>query len=710
MDAVFAVLPLSPQQALLTESEFVTMCVGGWPKALDTLFGCTDHPVDHHTALLRARAVVFGAGGEHGWAYSTWMSAHTRLAVRLFSGGAATAEVYPRFDITEGPHRGIDAREIFHALDFCSASATQLNTADACSHVISKGLPKRCQIRELNRFLASYAEKQDTKCVVLIRTMLISTLCGLYPHCREKLPFSVIVRVVASLSQRGSAGLVSWLLSKQDSATGGKGNAYTSQAMCFYAIREFIVHTVSNIPSLRACLLQHAQWGSFEHKVITTCEHTRRSIAKNAMAGGHSCALFTGVGGAVSSMHRTQRRKRERPPDQRVCPPQPTQIQGYAKLEAFLKAIPKTWPAFLDECRNRGCTPISVHAAAIEKMAATTQRGVMCIIPRLEAHGVGAVTIRACREIIACIHSGGGLSTFHAKLKEVLCDSLLDYALLENELMSVKTQLGTATHSIPERWSVAARRALDESWDKHMGPHAGCVTFCGSCKEVKCAMCEGLGSVRRGVRKREKQNAPVALARVPSSIRACVDEDSMQLFCDRIHNSQGSACRAMKIMSATLPVRKCKNVSSIGTYLANAICASWCKTLPLVSVQVADQILSHDSTLFVLCSVCSCVTRIGKSTGAPMCNKCAGNATVKTVTCVCCANAQTTASVIVSSPTFPAAFGRVCSHCSGTCVVKGKQVQELCSMRARHASAALHRDTRATRSSNRARQPVDKFC
>ena len=222
-------------------------------------------------------------------------------------------------------------------------------------------------------------------------------------------------------------------------------------------------------------------------------------------------------------------------------------------------------------------------------------------------------------------------------------------------------------------------------------------------------MCEGLGSIRRGVRKREKRNLSVALARVPSSIRACVDEDSMQLFCERIHNSQGSACRAMKIMSAALPVRKCKNVSSIGTYLANAICALWCKTLPLVSVQVSDQILSHDSTLFVLCCVCSCVTRLGKTTGAPMCIKCADNATVKTATCVCCGGAQTTASVIVSSPTSPAALGRVCTHCSGTCVVKGKQVQELGTMRTRHATAALHRDTRATRSSNRARQPTNKL-
>jgi len=707
MDVVVAALaPYCPSvQAFQTESEFLVVCVGGWKRATGALFGGAPRCVSHHTALLYARAAVFRAGGADGWAYSIWMSAHVRMVVRLFAGGWPTPEVYPRFDVAEGPHRGIDTREIFHFLDFCSSSPSHINTADACSHIISKGLPKRCQIRELNRFLASYADKQDTRCVVLIHTMLISTLCGLYPHCREKMPFSVIVRVVASLSHGGNSGLSSWLLSKEGNAATARGNTYTSQAICFYAIREFIVYSVSKIPSLRACLLQHAQWGLFEQKVVSTCDHARRAIAKNASTGGHDCPLFKGVGAAVSTMHRTQRRKRERtvgsPPRPRCSAP-----NGHNGLDAFLGAIPRGWPAFLDECRKQGCTPIGIHASAIEKITSAPAKGVAGIIPRLVAHGVGGVAILACKEILLCIHSGGGMATFNKKLREVMCDSLSDYALLENELMVARTQLRTTIHAIPESWSVAAEGAIGDTWGQNRGPHAGCVTFCGSCREIKCAMCEGRGSVRRGSRKRDKQSASVAGARVASSIRACVDEDTMELFCERIHNSQGSACRAMKIMASAPPTNKHKNMSSLGTYLSNAICASWCKTMPLLSVPVSNQILFHDSTLFVLCCVCSCVTRIGKATSSspPLCKTCTKKATDKVTGCVCCFHKQTIASVIVSCPALPAVAGRVCAHCSGVCVVKGRQVQELSRMRHRHAAAALLRDTRDTRASKRPRQ------
>ena len=185
-----------------------------------------------------------------------WLSCHARLWLQLASGeGVASDYAKPscRFAVT--PNILPECKSKLINLRFNGAVDVTVKE-DMMTHLLNKGLPKRCQIRELSRFMKEYMNSNPELCIMVNRMMLLS-LCGLYPHCRKGAPFWAMKLLICRLYYTNDPMI------------------HEGQTVWLFVIREYIIYAVRNIPPLRSYLCKHIKWSKFENYIISSMDTIR---------------------------------------------------------------------------------------------------------------------------------------------------------------------------------------------------------------------------------------------------------------------------------------------------------------------------------------------------------------------------------------------------------------------------------------------------
>ena len=135
---------------------------------------------------------------------------------------------------------------------------------DPIVHLLSKSLPQRCQIRNLNSIISNYCSEDDAVYEFMLRSVVCSIL-GNYAHARRRLSglarMAVIRRWIVAPPNRTQTQ--EWLFSRH-------------QHFLFYVIKECLTYIMTMDPVLLEAVTEAYKWESFR-----TCVHEAMDLARD---------------------------------------------------------------------------------------------------------------------------------------------------------------------------------------------------------------------------------------------------------------------------------------------------------------------------------------------------------------------------------------------------------------------------------------------
>lgn len=516
----FTMVSVDPVTGVATEAlhqlgvqTVATLITGGWTRAR-TLYGDLLRSTDLCDAGLLATRVNWLR--EHAsYASRIWLTAHSRIyiwlkAKREGTTPAAPALVHPRVALCMHQGHMTDMRQELIALDFDKPGSA---TREKIVHLMNKGLPKRCQIRELSRFVSRYMN-EDVLCHVGFTRMLLCSLAGLYPHCDSMVPFGLQAALMAGTlyQARDSHSVSDWV--KQPGLQSG---CPANQHLCLFVLRENLCANIEDLPTLRVTLMRRRKWADFEdHTYIVMNKLRRRLYQQYTDDDKFSAQTICQTAGAIL-----------------VELLDPLSERG---KNQFDKAHDVTLVTALKAFNTlRGAHFAAVDALAGASMIAMQTRinearlrvppRVRGFEPRLRCLLEDAGSLPFIHTILRLVHGAGAASTLHTHLAALLGHNVHDYSVTEQELRSVVEQQSMSLHRLPESHMVAHTLAIDAAWSVAGGirklEHCGNLMVCSSCGEVKNAL--AMPPTRRLQCKRD--TAPSV-----SCVRVAVDDDAKTLM------------------------------------------------------------------------------------------------------------------------------------------------------------------------------------
>ena len=343
------------------------------------------------------------------------------------------------------PHSGESRFWQLHPSGYHSIPATFADSAlHSCAHP-DQGAAQEMPDRELNRFLSVYLAKKDGYACRLISTMIMSTICGLYPHAKNQLCFAKMKHLVCSMKlqrETGYTGLVEWMTVRAPSCK-HRSNPYAHQMLCFYAIREFTVHSVRRLPAMREGLCA-CNWRQFEQRVMFTCEAARQCVCDNLATD--SRPMLSGVANTINNIHRSSKfetalvaashggagAKCPRRGSARGSGCQPVTWTWLYKLFGAMRT------QFIAKCKELHLRPVDVHR---QRLRLVTGAPMECgIVARLTLSGVSQEGMDMVMEFLKLVHCGARKDALMKTASALLDHSPHEFVDLENEcrLVSIK--------------------------------------------------------------------------------------------------------------------------------------------------------------------------------------------------------------------------------------------------------------------------------
>ena len=527
-----------------SSDELATLVVGEWRAAVRILGGA-----DAATRLLRHRvawlteAAASRVPASH--ACHVWLTAHIRCHLWL-TAHANTEEV----PMAVHPHANMclhercipDIRQELINLDYDNQSRF---TGSKIFHLLSKGLPKRCQIRELSRFLVDYM-KSDAVCRVAFTRMLVCSLAGLWRHCRLRAPFPLMVALVSALiySPQASTTFVEWLdvkVAPTEGANAKKGGkpegkqpaSHRHQGLCFFIIREFICVAVASVPTLRAMLYNELDWKGFETESVEQMELVRENIyadfAKH-LAEGTPWRLHASSWTLQPRSYgkRQGNRPRSHAMNNRMGIANLLKVFTSLRDQHIKKALSSKWGSMM-----------MLQQAVVQCMC-NLPSGVVGILPRLQLADFTQSSLMVVNEVLSVCQANGSLKRVQQLMLSLLEESIWEYSLFEQELHIAETQLRVAVYPLPHHHMEAQTIALDKAWQGVGGiagcAHCGVFMFCLSCGDIKSALSTPVNPNKR------KFTMPNI-----ASVRVAVNDDEDMLVCEKAHGNSNNS-RLQKVL------------------------------------------------------------------------------------------------------------------------------------------------------------------
>ena len=257
-----------------------TLLIGNWRRACDLLCDRTgDDRLEER--LLRLRIEWLQRLDTQG--ARIWTTAHVRMALWVIDSRKTQLSpfhVHPHVDMCISTNLLPDPKKYLLQLPLFQSSQMKSPIGGAkckLTHLLNKCLPKRCQIRELTRFLSEYCISDKTVSCFFARMMFCS-FCGIYAHCTDVPPFGIVISLCATLIYKEvhTLDMTHWIKGTGSCRNGQNNN----QLVCLHVIREYICVCVSTQPTLRAKLCSHFNWGAFEQITYDTMQRIRMFLYK----------------------------------------------------------------------------------------------------------------------------------------------------------------------------------------------------------------------------------------------------------------------------------------------------------------------------------------------------------------------------------------------------------------------------------------------
>ena len=566
-----------------------------------------------HMTRQRARVLMTGAwasarvvydmyrrGGDRGllklrvtwlvqrdaYAHHLWLTAHVRMYMWLESHSSAVPlVVYPQPYMCIGERSIPDSRYTLVNLQYRRCPGGSSKNPPPLEHILSKGLPKRCQIRELTRFLVKYCTN-DPVFLCMFANMTACSLLGLYRGCKTRLPFGPMVQMLSarSMDAAARARFIEWL----DERTDGDSARHANQPLCFYIVREYLCVAVSSIPALRSALWKDLEWEAFEQDTLFVMESVRKHVAAS-VDGWHGmnlqmCAIANQL---VRELMKTRTQTIQ------AIPPVPgDSIQSILRGITNLRVQQIAW--YRKQLAGTESI-LQVHLSALELLRAVPN-DVTDVLPRMRAAGISNHAADCANSILRAQHAGQNPASMVKLLLKLLHTDLRAYAMFEHELRDARAQLHLKIHKLSECEMVAQTIAIDKAWEHAGGiaqcPHAGAFMVCLGCGEVKVPV-----STSSHIVGKKKQVTPNV-----ASYNVVIKYNDASLACERGHNSQSSASKAYKLMETESMELAW---SLLPSKMESVITSLRCTQQPLAIIPLCGNLVEHAGAMYTACVECA---------------------------------------------------------------------------------------------------------
>lgn len=594
--------------------ELQMLVVGEWRRAVLILAtgvsgeGAAPRLLGQRVAWL-TEASACGVAASH--ACHVWLTAHIRCHLWLTAHGN-TQEV----PVAIQPHANMclhercipDIRQELINLDYDNQSRF---AGSKIFHLLSKGLPKRCQIRELSRFLVDYM-KSDVVCRVAFTRMLVCSLAGLWQHCRHRAPFPVMVALVSALiySPSASTTFVEWLDAKvaptEDTTSTKRGSksqgkqqtSHRHQGICFFIIREFICVAVASVPTLRAMLYNELEWKGFETESLEQMELVRENIYADFtshLASGEEAAPWRLNAASWSLQPRSYtKRQGNRPRSQSM-----NNRMGIANL---LKVFTSLREQHIKKAMCSKWGSMMVLQKAVVQCIWNIPSGAVGLIPRLQLANFTQSSLMVVNEVLSVCQANGALKRVQQLMQSLLEESIWEYSVVEQELHIAEAQLRVAVYPLPQHHMEAQTIALNEAWQCVGGitgcAHCGVFMFCLSCGDIKSALSTPVNPNKR------KFTMPNI-----ASVRVAVNDDEDMLVCEKAHGNNNNS-RLQKVLGRPM-FGTCLEEPTLGpgrivpSTFDSVVASLRCNQQGVAVVPMCGNLVWHANKLYTLCISCA---------------------------------------------------------------------------------------------------------
>jgi hypothetical protein len=520
-----------------------------------------------------------------------WMTAHVPMHIWLAAhqaGGTAPDTRHPVMKLGIGVHTLPHMASIVTDLDFYNFAPLRRAglPTDYMHHIMSKALPRRCQIRELYRFICDYTKKNNSIAVLFERLLIISIL-SLYPQ-RTRLEDRIAGTVCTRASSHTSLRFESVVSICAHFFQGAKTNKQShipgisaifgtnqdgAQSLMFFMIQQLLVYQVQLIPAMRVNLSDGCRWNELSNSVDLT-SRSLETIWKHSMPSNVAI-----VDAAVSSVSKSTKRLRfnaDSPHRSPLCATVADILEVYKKQTTG--CMKEDW-AVVKSTLERVALPVEPSMGVFDRLCP------------VDVHSPRAIAL--VHTMLRACHTNGD-STYRL-LADLKKESIVAYYHTMHVLHTMHADLSVSVHKLPDVIWEKQVLATDRKWASvgglRVNPQANTMIVCTGCHMPKVDY------------QPVTESATYATS---GCVFVTVDTDSHRMIC--------SSYRAKSVATT----------DKITGTMAKNVATLHCGKFALSRVHLIGNIVTIGAASYSVCTECACIMEIDMdgSGGLCICSKC----------------------------------------------------------------------------------------
>ena len=534
-----------------------------------------------------------------------WMTAHVPLHIH-FKAGTDTVKSRPSPQIRQptmtlsvGVHLLPDMSGTVQNLDYNNMFGNKTNIQSAFAHIMSKALPRRCQIRELSRFLLDYF-KLYLPLQLLFDRMLLLSLLGLYPSLHlsttPSWKFETVVQlyILFLLPNRNNTHIGSDLLRHPELA-----GCKNIQALFFCVIRELLKFQIQMIPALSATLKMVPGWDDFDWNVETCMQQMRLHLCANISSNGLEPSTISCIADYLFASLCKSRINQKASRSLTVTECMQKLLFQLQKVITVING--SEWPNILlslqqyKQADNQGST------------------GILSRILQSSSHEIGStLEVQSKTQVVALfrdIHANGMKNT-HRQFVALKEGDILRFYRLYHEVANAVHKLATTVHPLPvhlwARQVLVLERAQRRYGVNQLLPHSNNLLLCQSCGSMKCSIDVSV----KHTKKTQGQHTTLG------SVDVTVDDNAEVLYCSRPGGkgkkqaedvyTQGGA----SMVPDYTCVQDAPELLEYDTYTSLDIQNLYCSNICITRVPLLGNVVCHIGKMYTVCVQCGCITEL----------------------------------------------------------------------------------------------------
>ena len=196
-------------------------------------------------------------------------------------------------------HQGL-IPNVINCITECSFWSDVRCKTNPIVHILSKGLPQRCQIRNMREILNKYSRKHEIV-YNFILSCLKCSLLGMYKTCLKRPKLKVRIRLHRTFNNMSKIDMLQWMLGEH-------------QQLLFYVIKEFLIFGVRDIPSIYDEIERRYHWDKFEK-----CVNDAMNMVRGLIVDDERIMNFKGIESLLISKNKQQVHHLFRPTKHSFC-------------------------------------------------------------------------------------------------------------------------------------------------------------------------------------------------------------------------------------------------------------------------------------------------------------------------------------------------------------------------------------------------------